>query len=166
MKRIPPERKEAILRKMAPPLNMSVAELARQEGISSATLYNWRSNARQRGAILPSNSNPPEKWSSEDKFRTVLETAPLNATEFSAYCRKHGLYPEQVEAWREACLRANAQSEEQQKQGREVQKQDRKKIGQLEKELNRKDKALAETAALLVLSKKAKAIWGPKDGEE
>lgn len=166
MKRVPPERKESIMRKMAPPINMSVAELARQEGISTATLYNWRSNARQRGTILPSNSNPPDKWSSEDKFRTVLETAPLNATELSAYCRKHGLYPEQVEAWREACLSANARSEEQQKQSREAQKEDRKKIGQLEKELSRKDKALAETAALLVLSKKAKAIWGSNDGDE
>lgn len=166
MKRIAPERKEAILRKMAPPQNVSVAELARQEGISDATLYNWRKQARQRGNVLPSNSRPPEKWSSEDKFRVVIETSALNATEFSTYCRKHGLYPEQVEAWKQACLGANAQSEEQQKQNRELQKADRKRITNLERELTRKDKALAETAALLVLSKKAKAIWGPKDGEE
>lgn len=166
MKRYAPERKEAILRKMAPPQNMSVAELARQEGISDVTLYNWRAKARQRGAVLPSNSKAPDKWSSEDKFRIVLETSPLNATELSTYCRKHGLYPEQVEAWKQACLGANAHSEEQQKQNRELQKLDRKKITQLERELSRKDKALAEAAALLVLSKKAKAIWGPKDGDE
>lgn len=166
MKRYPLERKEAILRKMAPPQNMSVAELARQEGVSEVTLYNWRSKARQRGAVLPSNSKVPDKWSSEDKFRIVLETSLLNEIEFSAYCRKHGLFPEQVEAWKQACLAANTHSDEQQKLNKGLQKSDRKRIAQLERELNRKDKALAETASLLVLSKKAEAIWGPKDGDE
>ena len=35
-----------------------------------------------------------------------------------------------------------------------------KRIRELERELYRKEKALAETAALLVLKKKAQAIWG------
>jgi len=48
-----PERKEAILQKMAPPHSLTVAELASQEGISTATLYNWRKAARGRGAVLP-----------------------------------------------------------------------------------------------------------------
>lgn len=166
MKRYSPERKEAILRKMAPPHSISVAELARQEGISGPTLYNWRKQARNRGDVLPSNSKKPDKWSSEDKFRVVIETAPLNAAEFSAYCRKRGLYPEQVESWKEACLSANAHSEAQQKQHRELHKNERKTITRLERELNKKDKALAETAALLVLSKKAEAIWGLKDEDK
>lgn len=72
-----PERKEAILQKMAPPHSLTVAELASQEGISTATLYNWRKAARGRGAVLPSNSAHPDKWSSEEKFRIVLETAPM-----------------------------------------------------------------------------------------
>lgn len=64
MARYSPERKEAILKKMAPPHNMTVAELASQEGISTATLYNWRKAARVRGAVLPSNSAKPDQWSS------------------------------------------------------------------------------------------------------
>lgn len=59
MKHYSPERKEAILQKMAPPQSMTVAEVARQEGISTASLYNWRKSARERGAILPSRSNAP-----------------------------------------------------------------------------------------------------------
>jgi len=70
-----PERKGAILQKMAPPQSLTVAELSSQEGISTATLYNWRTAARKRGAVLPSNSAIPDKWSSEEKFRIVLETA-------------------------------------------------------------------------------------------
>lgn len=58
---------------MAPPHSLTVAELASQEGISTATLYNWRKSARERGAVLPSNSATPDKWSSEEKFRIVAE---------------------------------------------------------------------------------------------
>ena len=83
MARYSPERKEAILKKMAPPHNMNVAELASQEGISTATLYNWRKAARVRGAVLPSNSAKPDQWSSEEKFRIVLETAPMTEAELS-----------------------------------------------------------------------------------
>jgi transposase-like protein len=161
-----PERKEAILQKMAPPHSMTVAELARQEGISTATLYNWRKAARERGAVLPSNSAAPDKWSSEEKFRMVLETAPMSEAEISEYCRHRGVYPEQIEAWKAACMGANAQADEHAKQHRQATKAERKRIKQLEADLRRKEKALAETAALLILSKKAEAIWGPKDEDE
>lgn len=56
MPRYSAERKQAVLAKMAPPRNMTVPEVAAQEGISEASLYNWRKAARQGGAILPSNS--------------------------------------------------------------------------------------------------------------
>jgi len=161
-----PERKEAILQKMAPPHSLTVAELASQEGISPATLYNWRKAARGRGAVLPSNSAHSDKWSSEEKFRIVLETAPMTEAELSEYCRKHGLYPEQIEAWKAACAGANALSDEQSKQNRQAAKAEKKRVKKLEAELRRKEKALAETAALLTLSKKAEAIWGPKDEDE
>jgi hypothetical protein len=70
---------------------------------------------------------------------------------------------EQIAAWREACRLANANAAEQVRSQREQAKEDKKRIRQLEKELQRKDKALAETAALLVLRKKAQAIWGDKE---
>ena len=160
------ERKEAILQKMAPPHSLTVAELASQEGISTATLYNWRKAARARGAVLPSNSATPEKWSSEEKFRVVLETAPMAESELSEYCRKHGLYPEQIEAWKVACIGANAHFDEQAKRTQKAAAAEKKRVKKLESELRRKEKALAETAALLTLSKKAEAIWGPKDEDD
>jgi hypothetical protein len=93
----------------------------------------------------------------------VLETAALNAAELAEYCRRRGLYAEQIAAWREACRSANATAGEQVRIQREQSKEDKKRIRQLEKELHRKEKALAETAALLVLRKKAQAIWGDKE---
>lgn len=88
MYKYPEERKQAILKKLAPPYNMTVADVAAQEGISSATLYNWRSNARKAGAIMPSNAASPDAWSSEDKFKAVMETYSLTEAELSEYCRK------------------------------------------------------------------------------
>ena len=78
-----------------------------------------------------------------------MEAASLNEAELGEYCRRKGLYAEQVEAWRKACQQANADSAAQAKALREQTKKDRRQIKKLEKELHRKEKALAEAAALL-----------------
>jgi transposase-like protein len=51
--RYSPERKEAVLRKMMPPHNRTIRELAKEERISEATLYNWRQQAREKGVLMP-----------------------------------------------------------------------------------------------------------------
>jgi len=114
---------------------------------------------------VPADGKNPEKWSSEDKFAIVLEATALNGAELAEYCREKGLYVEQIEAWRKACLQANADSAAQARAQREQTKKDRKQIRKLEKELHRKEKALAEAAALLVLQKKAQAIRGDTEDE-
>ncbi|MCY1308844.1 hypothetical protein D9M70_588830 [compost metagenome] len=96
----------------------------------------------------------------------VLESASLNEAELAEYCRRKGLYVEQVKAWRDACEQANsAVQPAKTRREREEEKAAKKRIKQLERELRRKDAALAETAALLVLRKKAEALWG-KDEDE
>jgi len=75
---------------MAPPQSLAVAELARQEGICTATLYNWHKAAREWDGVFSSNSVTLDKWSGEDKFRMVLETAPMSEGEISEYCRQRG----------------------------------------------------------------------------
>ena len=103
----PKERKEAVLKKMMPPHNKPIPELADEEGISIGTLYNWRNQARRNGQLLPDADLSPEGWSSQDKFAAVLETATLNEAELAEYCRKRGLYPEQIQTWKQACIDAN-----------------------------------------------------------
>ncbi len=75
------------------------------------------------------------------------------------YCRERGLFPEQLEQWKSACEHANNWSESTEKQLKTATKEDRKKLQRLEKQLARKDKALAEAAALLVLGKKLEAMY-------
>ena len=164
MKHYSAERKEAILRQMMPPTNKLVSELAREHGIAAQTLYTWRRNLKDQGVPVPGNGKNAEEWSSKDKFGVVLETAGLSELELAEYCRRKGIFVEQIAAWRSACQEANAHSADRSKDQREQGKTDRKRIKQLEKELLRKEKALAEAAALIILRKKAQAIWGdPED---
>lgn len=163
--RYSPERKESVLRKMMPPHNRSIKQLAQEEGISEATLFNWRKKAREKGLLLPDGDSGPEGWSARDKFAAVLEAATFNETDLAEYCRKKGIYPEQLLQWRKACEMANDWDRESSRRLKSEKKADRQRIHQLERELRRKEKALAETAALLVLRKKAQAIWGDPEDE-
>lgn len=115
---------------------------------------------------MPGNGKTSNRWSSADKFRVVLETASLNETEISQYCRSKGIYPEQLRQWREACEQANAVSETKPSAAqRNEAKAAQKRIRELERQLKRADAARAEAAALLNLRKKADAIWGKEEDD-
>lgn len=159
-----PDRKAAVLKRMLPPNNMAIRQLAQEEGISEATLHKWRVQAREKGQLLPDADAGPEGWSSRDKFAAVLETAALNQADLAEYCRKRGLFPEQIKAWRVACEQANDWDRASTARLGQATKEEKKRVKDLERELARKDRALAEAAALLILRKKAHAIWG--DGED
>jgi len=158
------EFKEQAVQKMMPPNALSVARLSRDTGVSEATLYNWRNEYRRQGVAVPADPSNPEHWSGENKLAVVVETAGLNEAELAEYCRSKGLYPEQIERWKEAAILGNARQDQLDRAARKAVQQERNRSKYLERELQRKDKALAETAALLVLRKKARAIWG--DPEE
>ena len=104
------ELKSFLIQKMLPPSNYPVSRLSEETGITRSTLYTWRKQAIFEGASLPEFSVNPEKWRSEEKFEVVIETSPLNEAELSEYCRKKGLYPDQLEDWKTACLHANRQA--------------------------------------------------------
>ena len=101
--------------------------------------------------------------SAKNKFAAVLATASMNESETSAYCRENGFYPEQIKAWRKACEQANDWQQTKQDDIATALREERKKVKQLERDNKRKEKALAEAAALLVLRKKVNAIWGDED---
>ena len=158
------EFKEQAVRKMMPPNAQSVAQVSRETGVSDVTLYNWRNRFRHEGKAVPADPSNPENWSGENKLAVVIETAALNEEELAEYCRSKGLYVEQIVSWREAAAAGAETQRPLSRAERQELQQERKKNRKLAKELRRKEKALAETAALLVLQKKAQAIWG--EGED
>jgi transposase len=160
MTRYSTEFKEAAVKKMMPPNAMPVREVRHETGVTDVTLYKWRNEYRNKGIAVPGDDVKPDNWKGQDKLAVVIETAALNESELGEYCRKKGLYPEQVHRWKEAALKGYDSEEKIQHQQTSSRKEDRKEIKKLQSELRRKDKALAETAALLVLRKKASAIWG------
>lgn len=159
----PDEQKARLIERMLPPSQTSVARLAKETSIPRDTLYGWRRQAlRARGLSTPPAAGNGERWSSPEKFAMVVETAALSELERGEYCRKRGIYPEHLQAWRRACEQANGGSSPGAYGERSA---ERRRMQALESELRRKEKALAETAALLVLRKKAQAIWGEDEAE-
>ena len=165
MSRISVERKEAILKKLLPPYSMSVKEVSEEEGISTATLYHCRQQLRRSGAAVPNSNTSSEQWSAQTKLAIVAETYSMTESELSQYCREKGLFPEQIQSWRSECMQGFKSSKEQEAEAKKQAKADKLEIKELKKDLRLKEKALAETAALLVLRKKLRAFYGeePED---
>ena len=101
--------KADVRRRMSPPQRQRLTRISEELGIHVVTLYNWRKAWGLQGEVVPASEKEPEGWTAADKFTVVMETAGLNATELSAYCRERGLFPEQVSRWRQAAQDANAQ---------------------------------------------------------
>jgi len=142
----------------------SVEEVARGLGVSSWSLYHW-SKGYGSAEAMKKNRRPAER-SVEEKLKAVIEFEGLEGEKQGEYLRREGLHSEHIAGWKKSMeaglesggggLNATSRSEW---------AADKKKIKELERDLQRKDRALAETAALLVLKKKADLIWGSGENE-
>ena len=167
MARYSSERKAAVLAKLLPPQNMKVSEVASVEGISEITLYTWRKQARVSGRPVPGpKPNHADEWSAEAKFATIIETASMTEEQLSEYCRSKGLYPDQISRWKCDSLRGFRQADQEEKALKKQRRADQAELKKLKRELKYKDKALAETTALLVLRKKLDALWDNHDEDD
>jgi transposase-like protein len=159
------EFKEKVIKKLESPTNETVPQIAKELGIPKTTIYQWIKTNRESKEDVKNVNKAPKKWNSKDKFHVVLETSTLTEEELSTYCRRKGLYPDEVKGWIKQCIDANTQVLKDPEKIEEELRAEKQKTKALEKELRFKEKALAETAALLVLRKKAQAIWGDTEEE-
>ena len=160
---------QAVEKALSRPEGTSLVEIAVALGVGYSTLQKWIIQSRRQElesvadnelSSLPhmTKEKRPQDWNLEERLNMVIACGSLNEKAISELCRGHGLYPHHVKQWKLDIIsnqtlntKAKAQSEV---------KSLRSENKALQKELNRKDKALAETAALLVLQKKVNAIWG------
>lgn len=161
MNQYSPERKEAILGKVLPPQSRSIKEVASEKDIPYHTLYTWFRSAQKNGTKM-SNSTTP---TAEKKLAIIIETGPLTESELAQYCRENGLYSAQIKTWKYELLLALQTKKVRDKTNIKEAQADKMEIKALKKELRRKDQALAETAALLVLRKKFNALYDLDDEE-
>jgi transposase len=149
--------KNKVIAKLLPPNTASLEEISREVGVSTDTLERWRAES----LTTPARERA---WSAAARLNAVITTAAMDESSRRVWCRENGVYPQELDAWRVSATQALAEPEEQRASPKET-AADRKRIKELERELRRKDKALAETAALLVLSKKLEAIFHKSEDE-
>lgn len=157
------EFRASVAARLLPPNNASIAEIVKETGVPKDTLYDWRARYRNKQGLSPSSCKSSNQYSADDKLAVIIETATLNETELSEYCRCKGLYPVQIKSWKASMVQglmskpSNVDREQNQKQIKTIQR--------LEKDLARKEKALAEVAALLVLQKKFQSLMEASEAD-
>ena len=152
--------KDRIVARLLPPESAASEVVSREVGVSVATLERWRAEALANGSGEGSGGGS-QRWTAAARLQALIATAGMDEATRSAWCRAQGLYPAELDAWQQDAIaglgepRAASAAEA---------REDRRRVKELERELHRKDKALAETAALLVLSKKIAAVF--HEGED
>jgi len=163
--------KAKMVEKMLGGDTVSIAQLSERSGVSQSGLYRWRQlaivggmgsgNKRAEDSTKSPVPRRPQDWSPEERLEVVARATRLSDEELGAFLRREGLQEACLDGWRRSMLEAvDVPAERRRNKRNAVQS---RRIKELERELGRKDKALAETAALLVLKKKAQAIWGDED---
>jgi transposase len=149
--------KARVLQRLVGPRAISATRLAAEVGVPQVTLSRWLASAR----TVPTMTTPQKQWTGAQKLRVVLAAQGLSETELGALLRREGLHAAQLDEWRaaaEAALEPASRRRE-----KAVPHPDTKRLADVERELRRKEKALAEAAALLVLKKKVEGYWGDAD---
>ena len=163
--------RKRMIEKLAGPHAKTATALADEVGVSQATLSRWLRGAGTVGRTMPPPDDappapPPAKrpqdWTAEEKWALVIEVATVPQAELGAFLRRKGVHEAQLNEWRTAAM---AGLQRPSRRERKVANLEKLKIRKLERELQRKDKALAEAAALLVLKKKVHEIWGDEDDD-
>ena len=149
--------KDRAVARLLPPESAAVEVVAREMGVGAVTLERWREHAQSRPAR-------GRAWTAAGRLEAVITTASMDEAGKSVWCREHGVYPGELDQWRTSAAAALAEPEEA-RASPQATRQDKKRIKELERDLLRKDRALAETAALLVLSKKVAAIFNKGEAE-
>jgi hypothetical protein len=150
------------------PHAISATALSAEVGIAQGTLSRWLKRAAtiQPTMSAAEDGTKPHGWSPEAKVAFVMEATAVPTAELGAFLRRRGVLEAQLDEWRkQVTVGAVASMRPPSRTQREAAAAEAKRIRALEREIQRKDKALAETAALLVLKKKVQAIWGDEDDD-
>lgn len=149
--------KDKAVARLLPPESAALVVVSRKVGVVAATLERWREYAQSRPVR-------GRAWTAGGQLEAVVTTAAMNQAGRSAWCRERGVYPAELDKWRSSCTTALADSEDV-RASPQATRASARRIKELERDLLRKDRALAETAALLVLSKKVAAIFNTGEAE-
>jgi transposase len=146
-----------VVARLLAPESADIVEVSKEVGVSVQTLERWREDAQ----TMPARGRA---WSAAARLEALITVAAMDEAGKNAWCREQGVFPAELDTWRMSATTALAEPEDV-RASPQATRADKKRIKELERELLRKDKALAETAALLVLSKKVAAIFNKGEAE-
>jgi len=152
---------ESQLKKILPPSNMSVMEVSKESGVHQATIRRWIIKAKQ-GTLNNNNNVTSASRSQKEKLNLIQEYRDLLPEERGVWLRENGLHSEHITVYEQELFEM---SESQKNSDKDKIKSLEKENKKLLSELKRKEKALAEMAALYTLKKKADAIWGEREDD-
>ena len=139
-------------------------DIASEFGIGLSTIGKWLREYKQNGNInLNSKEKRPKDWAAEERMAALIETGSMSDEGCTAWCRKRGIFTHNLDQWKKDAI--SAMDLRSTKKQTDKERNLKKENTALKKELSRKEKALAETAALLVLKKKVQEIWGEPEDE-
>jgi transposase len=151
--------KASILAKIMAPNAPNVVELAKEFNIPYQTVYSWKIAVLKKKNVTQLNvPQRPHDKSPEAKLQAVIDTIGMTEQEQGAYCRAQGIYSNHLDTWKKQMLEGLGVASTSERKAENLQAS--KEIKQLKRNLERKDKALAEVSALLILKKKADLLWG------
>lgn len=154
------EYKERQVRRMIDE-KVPVQDLAEQTGVGKTTLWRWKKAALD--GHRPRAEAAPEARSAAEKMRLVLASKDLEGQELGAFLRAEGIHLADLRRWQDQMRQGLEGRADKLRQSSDQLRQARQANRELTRELRRKEAALAEAAALLVLSKKARRLWGDED---
>ena len=150
-------KKQAVKKVLLRAPNVTIQAIAGELGVSCSTLYDWISKMRHNGEDKRmTKEKKPSDWGLEERLDMIIFCSSLKGEELNSTCRQKGIYPHHIEQWKQGFLADKKPVNLSKEQTKKLTSENKA----LKKELRRKDKALAETAALLVLQKKVHEIWG------
>jgi transposase-like protein len=133
----------------------TIREVALELGVNYHTARNWvKKGAAHKAVAVGAKEKRPQDWSALEQLQALQETHALSGQALQAWCRERGLFAHHLASWKTAfCAPAKASVETGQLRGLKDENE------QLKRDLARKEKALSEAAALLMLQKKFRALW-------
>lgn len=148
---------------------VTIEDIATPLGVAMSSINRWATNFRRSGSTnnkceamtKQQNEKRPEDWTKSERFAAILASEGLSDEQLSAYCRQQGIYVHHIEQWKLNFLGEDDESSPAQSQQKV--RQLTQQVHKLKRDITRKDKALAETAALLVLQKKVQEIWNDEE---
>lgn len=155
------EQKQMWVKKFLTRGSKSIEVFCRENALSATAIYKWVAIYGRSPDMKPL-ARSPQQWSSEEKYKAVIAFDRLPVEEQGAFLRQEGVHSEHIEMWREKMQKAlEPESLDKRSERGEM----AYRIMDLERELGRKDKALAEAAAILILKKKVDLIWGTEESK-